>query len=186
MSSNKNKNPLYFIALIPPADIRKEVENLKKEINRKFGLIHALKLEAHITLQIPFRMKESKENILVKKIQKFSVNHHSINTRLDGFGRFAKNVVFIEVFDHDPFIKLHAELQEFMLNFIELKSHEISSKIHPHITLATRDLKRSHFPEIWEYIQEKKYSTSVKFEIIRLLKHNGKVWIPVQNFTLSG
>ena len=185
MSSNNIKHPLYFIALIPPTKIIQEVDAIKKQLKNEFGIKHALKLEAHITLQIPFRMPESKEAILIKKLQKFSGDHNSINTQLDGFGRFAKNVIFIKVLDHDPFIKLHAELQELMLNFIELKSHEISSKIHPHITLATRDLKRSHFPEIWDNFQDRKYSTSVEFNKMQLLKHNGKIWIPIYSFKFS-
>ena len=177
--------PLYFIALTLPSQISKEVEAIKKELRKEFSVKHALKLEAHVTLQIPFRMPETKEKILIKKLGNFANKHKSFSTELDGFGRFAKNVIFIKIKDHDPFIQLHQDLQEMMLNFLDLKSHEISSKIHPHITLATRDLKRSHFPEIWEYFKGKEYIAPVEFKTIELLKHNGKVWTPRNTFKLS-
>ncbi len=185
MSSNNTKHPLYFIALIPPAKIIQEVDVIKNQLKNKFGVNHALKLEAHITLQIPFRMAESKEVVLTKKLQNFAAKHQIITTELEGFGRFAKNVIFIQVKDHEPFIKLHADLQDLMLSFIDLKSHEISSKIHPHVTLATRDLKRSHFPEIWDYFKDKEYSSSVTFQKLYLLKHNGKTWEALKAFNLN-
>lgn len=184
MSEKTNKPPLYFICLIPPTVVKTEVKKIKKELQTNFGVNHALKLEAHITIQIPFRMPDYKEDILIKKLLNFADSHKTISAELDGFGRFAKNVIFINVIPHEPFIKIHAEIQDLMLNFLELKSHEISTKIHPHITLATRDLKRSHFPEIWEFIQKKEFNTKTEFRKMQLLKHNGKVWESVKSFNL--
>ena len=166
-------------------NIRKAIENIKLELKNEFGVKHALKLEAHITLQIPFRMPEEREPDLIERLQKFTKKQVVLDTRLNGFDRFAKNVIFVKVLDHDPYIKLHRELQEFMLNFIDLKSHEISSKIHPHITLATRDLKRGHFPGIWDHFKDKDISEEFKVENLQLLKHNGKTWDIVRKFKLG-
>ena len=183
--SRPTKNPLYFITLMPPSKIRKEIETIKKEIREKYRIKHALKLPAHITVQIPFRMTESQEKILIKKLEKFSDLHRSWTTELEDFGRFAKNVIFIKIKDHHPFIELHRDLQELMLNFIDLQSHEISSKIHPHVTIATRDLKRSHFPEIWEDFKDRSYSASFDCKELYLLKHDGKTWNPIRKFHLG-
>ena len=170
---------------MPKGKIEKKIENLKNDIKNRFGLKHALKLPAHITLQIPFRMQVDMEDVLVKKLQNFTEERKSFTTKLDGFGRFAKNVIFVNVVDHDPYIKLHEELQEFMLNFIDLKSHEISSKIHPHITLATRDLKRGHFPGIWDHFKKKEFSETFRAEHLHLLKHNGETWDVIGKFQLG-
>ncbi|WP_166435181.1 2'-5' RNA ligase family protein [Christiangramia sabulilitoris] len=185
MNITVTKHPLYFIAINPSEEINSRVESIKLDLKNKFGVQHALKLDAHITLQIPFRMPVGNEEILVEILTEFSGEHHSFISELDGFGRFAKNVVFIKIKDHEPYIKLHAELQNVMLNFLDLKSHEISSKIHPHITLATRDLKRSHFPQIWEYFNDKDLSLSFSAKDIQLLRHNGKYWTSLYNFSLN-
>ncbi|MCM8570608.1 2'-5' RNA ligase family protein [Gramella jeungdoensis] len=182
---NQEKRPLYFIALMPPAKIRDEIDALKKEIKEKHHVKHALKLPAHITLQIPFRMPEIKERILIKKIEKFSAQQQSFNVELEGFGKFAKNVIFVKIKDHEPFIELHRNLQDLMLNFLDLKSHEISSNIHPHITLATRDLKRSTFPAVWNDFKDREYSVSFKTDHLFILKHNGKTWDIFRKFKLD-
>ena len=88
------QNPLYFIALIAPAGIRKEIENFKKEIKLKYGAKHALKLPAHLTLQIPFRMEEKKERLLLKELQKFAASQKVFEVKLNGFGKFSRNVDF--------------------------------------------------------------------------------------------
>ena len=181
-----SKNPLYFITLMPSPDIQKEVKKIKKEIRLKYGLKHALKLPAHITLQIPFRMPENKETALSNKLENFCKKYNSWETELENFGKFDKRVLFIKVLNHKPFIKLHSDLQDLMLSFIDLQSHEMSSKIHPHITIATRDLKRSHFPEIWEDFKDRNYSTSFMCEKIFLLKHNDKSWDFIKSFGLNG
>ncbi|MBT8295355.1 MAG: 2'-5' RNA ligase family protein [Gramella sp.] len=185
MSTINSKPPLYFIAMYPPSHIRKEIEVIKKDLKDRFRTKHALKLPAHITLQIPFRMPVNKEKILLNKLERFLKEHPAFHTDLEGFGRFAKNVIFIKVVDHEPYIHLYEELQQFMLDFLDLKSHEISSKIHPHITLATRDLKRSHFPKIWEYFQDREYSNSFLAEKIQVLKHNGQNWDILKSLSLA-
>lgn len=182
--SGKLKNPLYFITLMPPASIRTEIEAFKKEIREKHNIKHALKLPAHITLQIPFRMPERKEDILVKKIKKFSAENKAFETVLDGFGKFSKQVIFIKIKNHVPYIELHEKLQSLMLNFLDLKRHEISSKIHPHITIATRDLKRSNFPAVWNDFKDREYSASFKAEHLYILKHNGNTWDIFRKFKL--
>lgn len=174
--SKTEKNPLYFIAIMPPGNIRAEIEIIKKEIKEKFGIKHALKLPAHITLQIPFRMPENQEPILIKKLQKFSQQHQSFHLELEDFGKFAKKVIFIKVKNHNPLIQLYESLKNMMLKFIDLRSHEISSKIHPHVTIATRDLKRTNFPKVWNEFEDHPYSAYFQAEDLYLLKHNGKTW----------
>lgn len=186
MTSEKKSLNLYFIALVPPAEIREEVEGFKKEIEAKHHIKHALKLPAHITLQIPFRMPEDKENILTEKLQKFCDRNKVFQTELEGFDRFSKQVIFIKIKEHQPFILLYEKLQKMMLDFLHLKSHEIASNIHPHITIATRDLKRSDFPKVWSEFKERDYKTSFRMEKLYLLKHNGKTWDIIRKLKFEG
>lgn len=183
--SQPKKEPLYFIAILPPAKIRAEIETLKKEIKDKFQVKHALKLPAHITLQIPFRMPPTRETILIKKLQGLCKERKSFKAHLDGFDKFSKHVIFIKINEHDPFISLSKELQELMLNFIDLKSHEIASKMHPHITIATRDLNRTIFPKVWNEFKDRDYKASFEVKDLHLLKHNGKTWDIIKKITFA-
>lgn len=183
--SAKIRNPLYFIALMPPESIRKEVETFKKEIKAKHGIKHALKLPAHITLQIPFRISEDELKILIKKLDDFCLDHKAFLTKLNGFGRFSKQVIFIKVEEHEPYLTLHEELQQLILNFLDLKKHEIASKMHPHLTIATRDLKRSEFPAVWEDFKDRDYKASFLARDISLFRHDGENWEVLKHFLLS-
>lgn len=179
---SQQKHPLYFIAVLPPEAIRSEIKAFKENIRKDHDVKHALKLPAHITIQIPFRFDEEEEAILLENLRTFSKKVVPFKVVLDGFGRFSKNVIFVNVVDHQNFIKLHSELQEMLKSFISLKSHEISSKIHPHLTIAVRDLKRSNFLPIWNKFEHKEYKNSFTAENLVLLKHNGHNWDIIESF----
>lgn len=172
----KQRDPLYFISILPPAEIRREVEIFKKHLRDEFDIKHSLKLPAHITIQIPFRMAPEKEPILFKKLAETSQATNSFPVRLNGFEKFAKNVIFIKVEGHESIIQLHKKIELKILSFMELKPHERPARIHPHVTIATRDLKRSHFPGVWEEFKDKEYQALFVANSFHLLKHNGKTW----------
>lgn len=177
--------PLYFLALMPPSEIRKEIEGLKKEIKLKFGVKHALKLPAHLTVKIPFRIEEHRETFLIKKLEKFSKNLVPFQIELDGFGRFDKKVIYIKVMDHRPVIELQEKLQKVVGDITDLKKHELASRIHPHVTIATRDLSRTKFPEVWAEFEDRFYKASFEASNLYLLKHNGTNWDILRNFVLK-
>ena len=179
------RDPLYFIALMPPEHIRQEIESFKIEIQKKFGLAHALKLPAHLTLKIPFRINEEKLEELLPAIDKFWKNQKSFEIELDGFGRFGKQVIFVNVQDHRPLITLHEDLLDIISRLVDLKKHEIASKIYPHLTIATRDLKRTDFPQIWEMFENRLYNSSFEANEISIFRHDGKLWNAIQSFQLS-
>ena len=61
--------PLYFLAVIPSEEINKRIKSLKLEIAEKYEAKHALKLPAHITLQIPFKIPETEEGKLIDSLK---------------------------------------------------------------------------------------------------------------------
>ncbi|MDR5589818.1 2'-5' RNA ligase family protein [Christiangramia sp. SM2212] len=182
---DQHKNPLYFIAILPNPEITSEIREFKEMIRDRFDVKHALKLPAHITLQIPFRVPEERETELIEILEIFAKNLNAFKVEIDGFGRFSKKVIFANISDHKEFIRIHAELQEVVNSFIELKNHEKSSKIHPHLTIAVRDLKRTTFPAVWANFENREYSNSFDAKFMVLLKHNGKTWDVIKEFEFS-
>ena len=182
---SKSQHPLYFLAILPPSEIKNEIRSFKEAIEKKYGIKHALKLPAHITIQIPFRIPEEKEVLLSQKLTAFARNIPPFEVQINGFGSFPKNVIFVKVSNHEAFVKLHSDLEEMITSFIELKSHEISSKIHPHLTIAVRDLKRSNFLPVWKDFENREYKKTFKAKSLVLLKHNGKTWDILNDFKFA-
>ncbi|UZR92284.1 2'-5' RNA ligase family protein [Chondrinema litorale] len=173
MAQNKN---LYFIAIIPHQSIREEVKNLKEEIKDRFQAKHALKSPAHITLQMPFKLEGELETKLIEILEAFATTQSNFEVKLNGFDCFSPRVIFVQVEDHAPIINLHKVLKEVLMKDMGFKEQDITQKVHPHMTLATRDLKKDMFYEAWSEFENRAYKNSFEVGAIYLLKHNGKFW----------
>lgn len=170
---------LYFTALIPPQQVKEEVLKMKLEIKEKSGASHALKLPAHITITPPFRLEEDREQELFNTLKNIAEAQDHFPVELNDFGHFGQRVIFIKVADHEPVKKLHADVSAGLASYLP----EVSkSSIHPHFTLATRDLSRENFQEAWKEFSNRSYNNSFLAEALYLLKHNGKTWDIIKKF----
>jgi 2'-5' RNA ligase len=170
------RSDLYFIALIPGEDLREKIRILKEEFREHYGAKHALKSPAHITLQRPFRRDEIQEERIIIALERFSKDQEEFKVSLSGFDRFEPRVIYIKVSDHIKINQLHYRLNQVLqkdLNFLE---KEMNIKIHPHMTLATRDLDKKAFYRAWSDFKERSFSAVFMVRSLFLLKHNGKYW----------
>lgn len=178
-----SEKQLYFIALIPPDDLERYIREFKKEIKEKFDAKHALKLPAHITLQQPFSMPESREDELFKGLENLVSQQSPFPIVLDGFGCFSPRVIFVKVREHEPVLTLQKSLLEELENIIP---PDKKSVIHPHMTIASRDLKKEKFKAAWEEFKDRRFEAEFTAQNIFLLKHNGKSWDILKEQSFSG
>lgn len=164
---------LYFAALVPSQAVKEEVRNLKLEIRERVGAAHALKLPAHITLVPPVWLQNEKEPSLVDAIRGVTEKQLCFPVKLQGFGRFDQRVIFLNVVDPEPVKVLHHQIIEALKGILVLNEEK---ELHPHMTLATRDLPRERFMETWEIFKERKTHLSFEAKAITIFKHNGKTW----------
>ncbi len=176
---------LYFIALLLPKSLENKIQELKLEVAEKYEAKHALKLPAHITLQIPFRMETAQEKELIQLLESFSEVQEKFPVKLNDFGRFGQKVIFINIENHALFIDLHANLQETLNDFKQFNQREKFSKIHPHISLATRDLNYKQFPAAWADFKTRNFNAEFSACKLCLFKHDGKTWHILQEFELQ-
>ena len=167
---------LYFIAIIPHLELKDQIQSLKEEMKERFHAKHALKSPAHITLQIPFKRNKEDEPLIIERLQNFASNHNLFNIELNGFECFFPRVIFVKVKDHKPIIDLHTNLKKVLVDELSFKENEISNKIHPHMTIATRDLTDKAFLKAWPEFEQRKFKASFTVKNLFLLKHNGKYW----------
>ena len=170
------KTHLYFIALIPPPDLGAQVTGLKNEMRSRFEAKHALKSPPHITLQMPFKRPPEKEAELIKALQVFAGQQVSFPVALSGFDSFPPRVIFIKIVDHQPIVQLYSRLREMLIQQLAFPSYEPNQRFHPHMTIATRDLRKAAFRSAWAEFQERKFDVYFEVKSLFLLKHNGRHW----------
>lgn len=173
---------LYLIALLPPKEICEEIKAFKEEMKDRFNAKHALKLPAHITLQRPFWVEEHNENTLKENLETFVQTESPFSIDLNDFGCFTPRVIFVKISNHEPLIEMQTRLQKNLSLDIFQNQNNRQTKIHPHITLASRDLQESVFPIAWNVFQNRKYAASFTIDNVVLFKHTGKIWLKEQVF----
>ncbi|WP_081212106.1 2'-5' RNA ligase family protein [Salegentibacter sediminis] len=176
---------LYFIAILPPETLSQSIKELKLELAKKYHSRHALKLPAHITLQVPFKMAAAKEEKLKKLLEDFAAQQQAFQVETEGFGRFSRKVLFIGIAKNPALQELHHKLQKYLDKALHLKENEKGRNFHPHFTLATRDLSYQNFEPAWKELQDRKFRASFIANSLVLFKHNGKSWDSFGEFFLD-
>ncbi len=173
---------LYFIALLPGEELRERIRAVKERMRDEFGASHALKSPAHITLQKPFKMSGSGISAIRAALAELVLNEKPFPVTLDGYGSFPPRVIFISIADPAPARALHRRLTEMLAAKRCLPDDEIMHDLHPHITVATRDLSREAFREAWPQLKDEEFSGSFTVSSIFLLRHNGRYWETEREF----
>ena len=167
---------MYYIAALCPTNTNEKVLAIKNWLKERFGCVHALKSPAHITLIAPFWWENANADSLKTWLGSFT-GYKSVGVTMNGVSAFGNRTLFIDV-------KSNIELED-LKNSIEAHFSSLSSSIipkdtrpfHPHITLATRDLKPRDFKVAFDHCKKLpfNYSFDLKSFALMLLK-DGK-WV---------
>jgi 2'-5' RNA ligase len=177
MSAREEKLKQYFIALVPPSPLYDDALRFKNYFKEQYNSKASLNSPPHITLHMPFRWKEERENELITSLNEFSLGRDIFKLQLVNFDAFAPRVIFIDIVPNDLLTSLYKDLHRFCKRELNLFNASYRDQgFHPHMTLAFRDLKKPMFLKAWEEFQERKFSATFLVDKIVLLKHNGKIW----------
>lgn len=186
MTIKVEKRKQYFIALIPPSPVYEEALELKEYFRDKYNSKAALNSPPHITLHMPFRWNEDKEKRLLTKLHEFAAQCDPIKVCLDNFSSFAPRVIFMNVTKSDALNELQQRLHRFFKRELDIFNANYQDRpFHPHLTLAFRDLRKSQYPLAWREFSDKEYKAEFMADKIALLKHNGKSWDVLKEFSLE-
>lgn len=174
---------LFFIALLPPKEISDKIIVIQKEVADKYDSRHALKSPPHITLIPPFKFSGDFEKTIIEPLTDFFSHCSPFTIHLTGFGCFERNrVVFINVIKNEHLIETYHELFNVVRNNLLIELQHIHEQFTPHLTIASRDLRKELFREAWNEFKEKTFEESFRVQTVFLLRHTGKVWIPYCEF----
>lgn len=167
---------MYFIAVVLPADLNTKILAYKKWMQENWGCKVGLKSPAHITLVPPFWMDESLEPPLIKDITLLSTQFTPFEIDTHNFSCFKPRTIFIEPVLTDNLRNLKKETDQFFKTHYQYGAKVDTRPFHPHITIATRDLRKSAFAEAWPHFEKQTFEHSFRADAISLLRHNGNTW----------
>ncbi|WP_370088602.1 RNA 2',3'-cyclic phosphodiesterase [Ekhidna sp.] len=168
---------LYFIALVPPPEIQEEITKLKQEVAEKYESRHALKSPPHITLHMPFKWKDKRDEELVAVMEELNSDFDPFEVQLKDFNFFEPRVVFLDVVENEKLNQLQKEVVDVCRKQLKLDNANYKNRpFHPHVTIAFRDLKKRMFYEAKKEFEFLEVSFNFHVKKISLLKHDGTKW----------
>jgi 2'-5' RNA ligase len=177
---------LYFIALVPPEPLKTNLWELKLAMREMYGSKASLNSPAHITLHMPFRLKEKREEELCQGLEQLGNSQKAFPVKLKDYGAFPPRVLFVQVEPSPPMKALYEAVRSCLKRqFYTFNADYKARGFHPHITLAFRDLKKASFQEAWKRFKDQEFQAEWRAENFTLLKHNGHRWDEYRQFALQ-
>ncbi|MGZ8557232.1 MAG: 2'-5' RNA ligase family protein [Chitinophagaceae bacterium] len=168
---------MYFIAILCPPPVNGKVLLCKHWMKEYAGCIVALKSPAHITLIPPFWLAEDKEMLLIQTLQSFSSNiMDEIFIQLDGFSHFGRRVLYVAVKENPALVELKNQAEIHFIHSLGESIQKDNRPFHPHITIASRDLKPVGFVKAWQHFYKKEFKETFITKSIFLLKLSSGSW----------
>lgn len=163
------------MALVCQPPLNKKILRYKLWMRDQFGCVVAMKSPAHITLIPPFWLPDSEEEKLLDALQSFTSTIGELMIPLNGFSHFRKRVLFVAVDASPELEQLKKQAEDHFIKIFPAIKKD-TRPFHPHITIANRDMKPSHFEKAWEYFSGKKFVEGFSTRTISLLIHSGGKW----------
>jgi 2'-5' RNA ligase len=176
MNSEKE---LYFIALLPPEALTKQIHSIKEEIAAHYNSRKSLMIPEHITLIPPFHCSAELLDILLVRLKNLCHEKKPFEVHLMGFGHFDKSVLFIQASSqpNKALGELHLDVTKvFSEDFSSIKLPQSGEKYTPHLTIANKDLTRQNFKKAWADFGKRKFEEKFTVNSIFLLKHTQGIW----------
>lgn len=144
----------YFIGLLLPPAFESQINMLKRGIAAQFQVKFALLSPSHLTLKMPFRYKEAKEKELGLRLTTLLETQAPFQLQLAGIGHFGRRNIHQQVAPSESLVQLQTMLRSFCKRSLHLVEELSDRNFQPHVTLAYKDLKPTHFEEVLAFARE--------------------------------
>jgi 2'-5' RNA ligase len=184
----EDESRIYFIALLPNAEIGKEIIRLKQEFAENYDAQKSLRVLPHITLQAPFTAKPDMEEAFCTELAAFAAAETPFEIRLDGYGSVHlknRRVLFINVEKDAAIAALHNKLIRFLRKEFGFSSMLARYGYNPHISIAVNDLKPRELEAAWNEYRNKPFEASFRVNNIYIFRHTDSSWEVLQKCRLG-
>jgi 2'-5' RNA ligase len=145
------------------------------------------RLEPHITLQGPTKVRSNIETIF-EKCAKIAKKFAPIKIKIEGVGHFGKRVIFWKISNNQNLLDLNRELKA-GLNIDFENNYRDFRKYQPHITILSR-AKRKQFNEVMAILKKGNYNPRCEFicDTLMILENiiGQPGWKKIATFNLGG
>lgn len=150
-------------------------EYIVKEVVREFGTDDLTKkIPAHLTIKSPFINENS--DVVEGLLEGICRRSSKSRFRLEGFGRFRRDVIFLKVKPSEEMRKITSEVHEALRKIDGMTFSEYErGPLQYHATIAyckSPDISDS----IWSYLRGKNRDFDVEFDNLALLKRVEDNW----------
>ncbi|MHC6178910.1 2'-5' RNA ligase family protein [Clostridium sp. JNZ X4-2] len=157
-------------------------ERLTSSVCYKFNK-RRTKLPAHFTIKAPFETDRIED---VKDVlEKFSANNNKTAIKLEGYGKFREDVIYMAVNMSPQAKKVHEDLisQLDKIPWMNFKSNEGKNKIF-HCTVVSKKIK-DNFKDIWNYVHKYTCDFNEYFDNISLYHWKNNTWVLLKKYKLT-
>jgi 2'-5' RNA ligase len=175
-----------FIGLLLPPAFESQINMLKQDIAAQFQVKFALQSPAHLTLKMPFRYKEAKERELGLRLTALLETQAPFQLQLAGIGHFGRRNIHQQVAPSESLVQLQTMLRSFCKRSLHLVEELSDRNFQPHVTLAYKDLKPTHFEEVLAFARENAGHGEFLVEQAYLLKKVEGRWKAVAPLIFGG
>ncbi len=181
----RNTSSLYFIAIVPPEQIKRELIAVQRYMAENYQTKGALTSMPHLTLQLPISLPEWGEAALLRKLQAFSSQLKPFDITLDGFDHFRDQVIYARLKEDKAIKELQKNLMAFLREELSFPKDKTKTIDTPHIPVGKKDLKPEIFPQAWNDLAARPYKRTFTVRKICLLKHNYRQWEVLEDLPFS-
>lgn len=178
----------YYIAIIPPPNIRTKVHELKTHLANQYHTHAALRSPAHITLHPPFELNKQNYQAFEQVVTRFCTQQLPFSLTLKDFGSFPSNrVIYINCLATTTLMSLREQLRERLHNALGITHPSFAHQsFHPHITIALYDLSVDHYPSAWARFEQQSFQESFEVSQLAILKKRENCWEIFREYTFGG
>ena len=166
----------YFIGLLPPPEVETRLFQLKEDLKANFQVKYALQSPSHLTLKMPFRYKEAKEQELVTRLSTLLLEQESFSLQIKGIGHFGRRNIHHQLEPSSLLFELQTKLRGFCKRYLHLVEELSDRNFQPHLTLAYKDLKEGHFEEVLAFVKKNAVQADFLVDRAYLLKNVEGRW----------
>jgi len=169
----------YCIVYLIRGEAGEFQQKILYDVAKKFRIKEAIirKPPAHLTLKYSFVTNKNNINELKKVIELFCIKQKKTKLKIDGFGSFDKEVIFLEPIISDEMRIIHSNFIKELKKLEWLTWKEFDGKnIHFHSTIAMKDFDEKQYKKIMDYVKKFKPKFNLLFDNITLLKKWKGIW----------
>lgn len=169
----------YVLVCIIGGEASRFHHKLTNDVCQKFNK-RRQKLPAHITLKAPF--ETVKIDDIIELLERFTSVREKTPIKINGFGKFRRDVIFMDVQVSEEAKKVHDELIDKIgkIPWIEFKHNEGKDKVF-HCTIVSRRIQ-DKFNEIWDYVNEHECDFDSYFDNLSLYQWKDNTWVLYKEF----